>query len=183
MHGIVHKTLETYVVDRTDEETWERVVDRADLEPQLYLQVSHYDDREIDAVLETLTELAPQDRRTIERGFGRTLAPELLSTFNAHIRTDRDILELLADLETVTAEIDAATEKASLPDVSSRRDGDEVTVTYETHRETTYCGLAHGVLEGLLAAFDADGTVTEQACDREDDIDACRFLVTIEDEE
>ncbi|GAB3677963.1 heme NO-binding domain-containing protein [Halopiger thermotolerans] len=183
MHGIVHKTLETYVVDRTDEETWERVVDRADLEPRLYLQVSHYDDREIDAVLETLTALAPQDRRTIERGFGRTLAPKLLSTFNAHVRTDRDVRELLADLERITDEIDAATEKASLPDVSSRREGNEVLVTYDTHRETTYCGLAHGVLEGLLVSVDADGTVTERACGREDGVDACRFLVTVEDED
>lgn len=180
MHGIVHKTLEEYVVDRTDERTWAAVLDRAGVESRLYLQVSRYDDGEIDAVLEALAAMATQDRRTIERDFGRALAPELLSTFGAHVPTDGDVRELLADLERVRDEIETANAKATLPEVTTRRDGDEVRVTYRTNRETNYCGLARGVLEGSLEEFDADGTVTERACGRDGD-DACRFLVRLEE--
>lgn len=179
MHGIIHKTLENYIVDRTDEDTWETIVDRADVEPTLYLQVSHYDDREIDAILETLAGMATQDRPTIERDFGRTLAPELVTTFGAHIRNDWGVLDLLTALEGVYDEIDSANDETTLPDISTQRDGDEVSVTYRTRRDRHYCALAHGVLEGLLAAFEADGTVTEQTCVRDGDED-CRFLVAVE---
>ena len=176
MHGIVHKTLKEYVVDRTDEKTWETILDRADLEPSLYLPVSTYDDHEIEAILSTLSSMATQNRRQIERDFGRTLAPELLATFNAHVR-DEELFVLLERLETIVADVDAATNDTTLPSVSGVRDGDDtVRVTYRTHREPTYCGLAHGVLEGITRAFDADATVTERTC-VDDGGEACVFLV------
>ncbi|TMT85175.1 hypothetical protein E2L06_00575 [Haloterrigena sp. H1] len=179
MHGIVHKTLKEYVVDRTDDDTWNTIVNRAGLEPTLYLPVSYYDDAEIDAVLETLSSMATQDRPTIERNVGRTLAPELLSTFSAHVRRDWDLSELFAELETVYGDIEDATEEASLPALSSDLESDHAVVTYETHRDTRYCSMAHGVLEGIVAAFDGNGTVTETAC-VDDGADACRFRVDFE---
>ena len=179
MHGILHKTLEEYIVDRTDEDTWETIIDRADVEPTLYLQVSHYDDREIDAVLETVAAMAAQDRRTVERDFGRTLAPELLSTFGAHIRNDWEVRDLLLAIEDVYAEIGDANAETTLPDVAAEAEDDDVVVTYRTPRDDHYCGLAHGVLEGLVAAFGADATVAERACVRDGD-EACRFLVSFE---
>lgn len=188
MHGILHKTLEEYIVDRTDEDAWDAILDRADVEPTLYLQVSHYDDREFDAVLETVAAMAAQDRRAIERDFGRTLAPELCSTFGAHVRPEWGVRDLLVALEDVYEEIGDANERTTLPDVSTEREGDDVVVTYRTLRDGHYCGLAHGVLEGLVAAFDADATVTERTCARDDgngnwndDGDVCRFLVSFDD--
>src|SRR6056297_1580675 len=148
MHGIVHKTLKEYVVDRTDDETWDTIVDRAGLEPTLYLPVSYYDDAEIDAILETLSGMATQDRRAIERDVGRTLAPDLLSTFSAHVSPDWEASDLLAELERVYDDVETATDDVSLPAISSRHEFDHGVVTYETHRDTTYCGMAHGVLEG-----------------------------------
>ncbi|MFA9416103.1 heme NO-binding domain-containing protein [Natrinema sp. HArc-T2] len=179
MHGIVHKTLKEYVVDRTDDETWDTIVDRAGLEPTLYLPVSYYDDAEIDAVLETLSGMATQDRHAIERGVGRTLAPELLSTFSAHVSHNWTVSDLLAELEGVYDDIETATDDASLPAISSRLESDHGVVTYETHRDTTYCGMAHGILDGIVAAFDGDATVTETACVH-DGADACRFRVDFE---
>jgi len=179
MHGIVHKTLKEYVVDRTDDDTWDTIGDRASLEPTLYLPISYYDDAEIDAVLETLSEMATQDRHTIERDVGRTLAPELLSTFSAHVSHNWTVSDLLAELEGVYGDIEAATDDAALPTLSSRLESDHAVVTYETHRDTTYCGMAHGILEGVVAAFDGDTTVTETAC-VDDGADACRFRVDLE---
>ena len=179
MHGLVHKTLKEYVVDRTDDDTWDTIVDRADLEPTLYLPVSYYDDAEIDAILETLSGMATQDRRAIERDVGRTLAPDLLSTFSAHVSPDWEASDLLAELERVYDDVETATDDASLPAISSRLESDHGVVTYETHRDTTYCGMAHGVLEGVVAAFDGDATVTETAC-VDDEADKCRFRVDLE---
>lgn len=179
MHGIVHKTLKDYVVDRTDDDTWETIVERSDLEPQLYLPVANYDDQEVDAVLETLSSMAVQDRRAIERDFGRALAPELLSTFSAHVGRDGSLTELLVSFDDVYDGIDAATAETALPDLSCTYDGDDVVVTYDTHRPRQYCGLAHGILDGLVAAFGADASVTETAC-VVDGADACRFRVALE---
>ncbi|WP_436346379.1 heme NO-binding domain-containing protein [Natronorubrum sp. FCH18a] len=176
MHGIVHKTLKEYVVDRTDEDTWETILDRAGLEPALYLPVSTYDDHEIDAILSTLSSMATQSRRQIERDFGRTLAPELLSTFNAHVR-EEDLFALLERLERVRDDVDAATDETSLPAVSGTGETDGgVRVTHRTHRKPAYCGLARGILEGIADEFDADATVTEQRC-VDDGEEACVFLV------
>ncbi|ELZ15913.1 Heme NO binding domain protein [Natrinema thermotolerans DSM 11552] len=179
MHGIVHKTLEEYVVERTDDDTWDTIVERSELEPQLYLPVSHYDDDEIDAILETLSGMATQDRAAIERDFGRRLAPELLSTFSAHVGSDWDLPELLVGLEDVYDDIETATDETSLPKLSCTRESDHAIVTYDTHRDRQYCGLAHGILDGLVAAFDADATVTKTDCVA-DGADACRFRVDFE---
>ncbi|ELY65466.1 heme NO-binding domain-containing protein [Natrinema versiforme] len=179
MHGIVHKTLKEYVVERTDDGTWDTIVEQSGLEPQLYLPVSNYDDEEVDAILETLSTMATQDRQAIERDFGKTLAPELLSTFSAHIRRDWDLPELLAGFDDVYDNIEAATENTELPALSCTREDDHAIVTYDTHREQRYCGLAHGILEGTVAAFDADAPVTKTAC-VDDGADACRFRVDLE---
>ncbi|WP_226482127.1 heme NO-binding domain-containing protein [Natrinema amylolyticum] len=179
MHGIVHKTLKEYIVDRTDDDTWDTIVEQSGLEPKLYLPVSHYDDGEIDAILETLSTMATQDRQAIERDFGTTLAPELLSTFSAHVKRDWDLPELLAELEDVYDNIETATENTSIPELSCTRESDHAIVTYDTHREQRYCGLAHGILEGVVAAYDADATVAKTACVDDGD-EACRFRVDFE---
>lgn len=179
MHGIIHKTLEEYVVERTDDGTWDAIVEQAGLEPTLYLPVSHYDDGEIDAVLETLSGMATQDRAEIERDFGRTLAPELLSTFSAHVPQDWDAADLLAELEAVYDDIDAATDEATLPELTAAPGPEGAVVTYDTSRDRQYCGLAHGILEGVVAAYGADATVTETACAAEG-ADACTFRVALE---
>ncbi|SIS10176.1 heme NO-binding domain-containing protein [Natronorubrum thiooxidans] len=177
MHGIIHKTLEKYVMAKTDEETWASIVDQADIEPTLYLSVSSYDDAEIEAILETLSSLAVQDRRQIERDFGRTLAPELLSTFAAHVRDDGDLFAVLERLESIVESVDTTANATAVPVVSGTRESpDSVRVTYRTHREPCYCGMAQGVLEGMVDAFETDATVTELSCPADGDR-TCVFRV------
>ncbi|APW97250.1 hypothetical protein CHINAEXTREME_05455 [Halobiforma lacisalsi AJ5] len=191
MHGIVHKTLKEYVVDRAGEDAWNAVAERAGLESTLYLPVSRYDDADVDDALDALSTLADEDRRRVERDFGRTLAPELLSTFDAHVSTDGDLATLLTTLGTAYEELEVGVDDVTLPDVTGRRtDEGPVIVTYRSPRERGYCWLAYGILEGLAAALDADATVTKTDCaygrgdgdgDGEDEAesDACRFRVSV----
>ncbi len=179
MHGIVHKSLKEYVIERADDDSWETIVERSGIEPKLYLPVSRYDDTEIDAILQTLTAMATQDRYTIERDFGRSLAPQLLSTFSAHIRREWDLAGFLGSLEDVYEDVDDATADAALPELSCTRKWNYASVSYDTHRKRQYCGLAHGILEGIVIAFDANATVRKTAC-VDDGADACRFRVDLE---
>ncbi|MFC4540701.1 heme NO-binding domain-containing protein [Halosolutus amylolyticus] len=182
MHGIVHKTLKEYVVAKTDDETWATIVDRADVESTLYLPVSHYDDDDAEAILATVSEMAVQDRRAIERDFGRMLAPNLVRTFDAYIDADGGLEGVLTSLEAIVDDVAAASEETSPPDVSSRPEPavDAVVVTYRTHRDRDYCALAHGILEGIATTFDTDATVTKTACIDDANDDACRFRVQFE---
>lgn len=181
MHGIVHRTLKEFVIERAGEDAWETVADRAELEPTLYLPVSRYDDREVDAVLETLSTLAGEDRRRIERGFGRALAPEFLSTFDAYLGNEWGLSELLTNLESLTDELAEGVDDVTIPDVAGQQtDETAITVTYRTPRDQRYCWVAYGVLEGLVDAFDADATVTKTDCGSDDDTEACRFVVELE---
>ncbi|WP_306054642.1 heme NO-binding domain-containing protein [Natronococcus wangiae] len=178
MHGIVHKSLKSYVVEKAGDETWNAIVERANIEPTLYLPISRYDDAEVDAALSALASMAVQDRPAIERDFGRALAPELRSTFDAHLDGEAGLLEFLVSIETITANVERTTEETTLPDVTCTRERDRaVVVRYDSHRD--YCDLARGVLEGLVAEFDAAATVTERACTRSG-ADDCAFLVELE---
>ncbi|MEY7850211.1 heme NO-binding domain-containing protein [Natrarchaeobius sp. A-rgal3] len=177
MHGIVHKTLKEYVVERADEASWNAIVDRAGLEPSLYLPVSHYDDEEFEVILETLSAVAVQERPQIERSFGRMLAPAFLSTFNAHVRADWALSDLLESLESITNAVDAAADETSVPDLSTKREGEDVLVTYRSPR--WYPDVAHGVLEGVVAEFDTDAAVVVVE-DRDDAEGVCTFRVRLE---
>ncbi len=174
MHGIVHKTLKEYVIESTDDETWASIIDRTDIEPSLYLPVSHYDDAEIDTILATLTEMAVQDRRTIERDFGRTLAPELLSTFGAYISDDWTFAELLVRIDAVANAVDESTPEATVPDVSCRDTEDAMIISYRSDRD--YCALAHGILEGVATEYRVAVTVSKDACVHDGD-DGCEFRI------
>ncbi|SDR32414.1 heme NO-binding domain-containing protein [Natronobacterium texcoconense] len=179
MHGIVPKTLEEYVVEHTDETAWDAVLERAAVETTLYLPVSRYDDRELEALLTALSNSAAQSREGIERDFGRRLAPALLATFDAHVADDRELHTVLLELEAIAADIESGIDGVSLPEVSGRvaDEGNTVVVTYRSQRE--YCSLAHGVLEGFVSEFDAGAVVEKIDCVHED-ADACRFRVALE---
>ncbi len=174
MHGIVHKTLKEYISEITDPDTWTTMVDRANIEPKLYLPVSHYDDAEIDALLSVFAETRVQDRETIEQDFGRRLAPALVSTFDAHIRDEWGLFGLLEGIETVTKSVDKTTSGTTVPEVTCELTDSGAIVTYRSQRN--YCQLAHGILEGLGETYEVDVEVTKETCIHDGD-EACTYSV------
>ncbi|MFP8956536.1 heme NO-binding domain-containing protein [Natrialbaceae archaeon A-CW3] len=175
MHGLVHQTLKAYVVEKTDEASWAVVLERAGIDPQLYLPVSHYPDDEIPKLLETVAQLSGHERAAVERDFGRTLGPALLQTFRAHWRNDWEFTELLGHLESVTDEIRSKATDTEPPVVTCTRADDGLRVTYRSSRG--YPAMAHGVLEGLAREFDVDVTVTRLETRRLDEETECVFLI------
>ncbi|MFC6719744.1 heme NO-binding domain-containing protein [Natrialbaceae archaeon GCM10025810] len=180
MHGIVHKTLKSYVIEKADEAAWETILERAAVEPKLYLPVSHYPDAEVAGILQTLSALSGHAPETIERDFGRALAPALLSTFSAHLTGCDDLVAVLDSLEGVSADL-ADHDDLSPPRLTcsfdgggSGSDGDVAVVTYDSERD--HCAMAHGILEGIVAEYGADATVAKTGCVRDGET-ACTFRV------
>lgn len=158
MHGIVHQTLKRYVTDRAGADGWDAVLDRAGVEPTLYLPVSHYPDEDVTAILETVAAMSGTDLTAVERDFGRTLAPELVGTFRAHLGSDPDPFDVLERLDEIYDDLRAADEQLEPPPVECERSGDALRVTYRSPRD--HPGIAYGILEGLFETFEVDATVS-----------------------
>ncbi|WP_276254901.1 heme NO-binding domain-containing protein [Halomontanus rarus] len=202
MHGIVHQSLKRYVVEKTDERSWQAVLERSGIEPKLYLPVTHYDDAEFDTILETVATMSNHERAAVERDVGRFLAEPLLRTFRGHIRPRWDLLTLLDSLEEIAEDLRSKRAETEPPTLSCERiegggdgDGDGagadtgVRIGYTSERD--YCALAHGILEGIVTEYDETGTVEKVACvhdEREpttesvENVDGdCLFRVVIEE--
>ena len=175
MHGIVHKALEEHVDENVEGVDWDGISDRAGLEPKLYLPVSHYPDEEVTAVFEALASSTGSDEASVQRAFGRHLAPELLSTFKAHVRDDWATREVLLALEIVYERVGAQNDETDLPDVSTGQEGDDVVVTYRSEREL--CPLAEGIVLGIADHYGDDVELDQPACTR-DGADHCTLSVT-----
>lgn len=174
MHGIVHKTLKEHVQENVDAVSWDEVVNWAELEPKLYLPVSHYPDEEATAVFEALAAMTGETEAAVQRAFGRSLGPELLNTFKAHVRDDWRTREVLLALETVYDRVGAQDEESDLPEVATGADDGAVVVTYRSER--ALCSVARGVVLGIADHYDDDVEVSESTCTREGD-DRCTLRV------
>jgi hypothetical protein len=95
MHGILFKYLKACVESEYGPDAWEAAMDRAEIEPKLYLPVTEYPDDEAFALLEGVTSVTDADERELLEDYGERLAPELLDTFEAHVRDDWDLFDLL----------------------------------------------------------------------------------------
>ena len=175
MHGVIHRRLKQYVEERMPAGAWDRVVERADVEPKLYLPVSHYPDEEFESVIQAIADLSGHDVATVRRDFGRFLAPELLNTFGAHVRNDWSLLDVLEHLDRIYADIEAQNEDNDPPTVSSDRVVTDMTVlTYQSPRRL--CQVGHGIIEGLAVEYGERVSIEEERCMLEGD-DHCEFTI------
>jgi predicted hydrocarbon binding protein len=177
MHGILHKSLKNYVAENMGDDVWDEVMARADIDPKLYLPVSHYPDRELTDALAVIAEMSGHDEATVERDFGREAAPELLSTFKAHVRDDWTTLDLVENLPHIYDQIEAQNPETSPPDLDiTRVTEDAVAIEYDSDRDL--CTLGEGILVGVAAELDDDATVTHDTCQREGE-SHCEFHVEL----
>jgi hypothetical protein len=152
MHGIIHRSLKQYVIDRTSEEGWETIIDVAGVENRLYLPVSEYPDEEVTEVLATVTELTGHDEAAIQRDFGRYFAPQLLDTFDAHVGRDWNAIDAVEGLERIYPQVVAKDDAADSMQISTRRSSaDTVVVHYRSSR--TLCPMLEGMIEGIAGEY------------------------------
>jgi hypothetical protein len=128
MHGILHKSLKNYVGENMGEDVWDDVLERADIDPKLYLPVSHYPDAELVDAIAVIAEMTGHDQPSVERDFGAYVAPDLLSTFKAHVRDEWSTFDLLAGPPHIYEQIEAQNPDTTPPDVTINRLGDREAV-------------------------------------------------------
>lgn len=175
MHGVIHRRLKQYVEERMPDGAWDRVVDHAGVEPKLYLPVAHYPDEEFTSMVDAIADLSGHDAATVRRDFGRFLAPELVSTFSAHVKSDWSMFDLLEHLDDVYDEIESQNEDNDPPTVSCDRVvSDMAVLTYESDRRL--CQVGQGIIEGLANQYGEDVSIEEERCMLDGD-DHCEFTI------
>lgn len=175
MHGILHKSLKGYVEENMGEDVWDDVLDRADIDPKLYLPVSHYPDEELTGALSVIAEMSGHEEASVQRDFGKHAAPDLMSTFKAHVRDDWSTFDLLAALPTVYERIQAQNPETNPPEIDVNGvGGDAVVVEYRSNRDL--CSLGEGILVGVAEELEDPCEVTHELCAREGE-DHCEFHV------
>jgi len=175
MHGILHKSLKGYVEENMGEDVWGDVLDRADVDPKLYLPVSHYPDEELTAALSAIAEMSGHEESSVQRDFGKYAAPDLVSTFKAHVRDDWSTFDLLAALPTIYERIEAQNPETDPPEIDVDGVGeDAVVVEYRSNRDL--CSLGQGILVGVAEELDDPCEVEEELCARDGE-DHCEFHV------
>lgn len=176
MHGIIHRSLKEYVEEKMTDGAWDRVLERAEIEPKLYLPVSHYPDEEIPAIVDAITDLTGHEVAAVQRDFGRYIADELLHTFRAHLREDWDMLDVLEHLDEIYEQISAQNEESDPPEVSADRIvEDTLILTYRSDRRL--CDFGKGIVLGMADEYGESVTIEEERCLHDGD-DACEITVT-----
>jgi predicted hydrocarbon binding protein len=175
MHGILFKYLKEYVESEYDQDAWEEAMEVADIEPKLYLPVTEYPDDEAVRLVDGVAEVTGADQHELLEAYGERLAPELLDTFNAHVRDDWGPFDLMEHTDNEVFEVFYSEEGDDDEVAASRPDRDTVVVHYASALEM--CELAKGVLRGLAHTRDVDVEVTEGVCMHEG-ADHCELTVS-----
>jgi len=174
MHGILFKHLKEYVESEYGHETWEAAMAEAGIEPKLYLPVTRYPDDEAVRLVEGVVAATDTTEPALLRDYGERLAPELLDTFEAHVRDDWDALDLMEHAGNQVFTVLYSEDGDGDEVVAAREDEDTVVVEYASALEL--CELATGVLRGIGATHGPPVRVTEGAC-MHDGADRCEFTV------
>lgn len=176
MHGIIHRSLKQYVIDRASDDAWETVTDVVDVDDKMYLPVTDYPDEEIAVILEGVSDLTGHSLQAVQRDFGAYFAPQMLDTFQAMIGNDWGGLDVIAGLEVIYPEV--VRKKGDPDDVevdTHRPDEDTVVVEYTSARDLGY--LVEGIVRGIVNEYDLSVNIDTQEANGADDPD---YRITVE---
>jgi hypothetical protein len=152
MHGIVHRSLKQYVIERSDDDGWNIVTDVAGVEDDMFLPIAEYPDEDVVAVLDAVADLTDHPTTDVQVDFGRYFAPQLLDTFDALIPADLDGLGAIAALDRLYPEVVSKDGPADSVELStSRPDEDTVVIEYDSRRDLS--AMLEGIARGIAAEY------------------------------
>ena len=162
MHGILFKQLKTYVTEQWGDEEWTSAMDEAGIEPKLYLPVTDYPDEEALRLIDGVVAVTGVGEQRLLSDLGEHLAPALLDTFKAHIKSDWDAMDLLEHSGNQVFAVLRSEAGGEDEVVANRQDGDTVVLQYGASLEM--CELAKGILQGIAEEHGETVTVDERQC-------------------
>ena len=168
MYGMIHRAARELARQTLDEQSWDAILKRLDLDNGHFISGQHYADTVTLDLVGALSEAL------------ETPVPDLLAEFGQYWisfteRSDYaaalamagdDLVTFLRNLDELHHGIQATMPEANLPSFSvTRADAGQIELLYISQREGLETFVA-GLLQGLMAKFSEQGTISHRPSDK-----------------
>jgi len=164
MKGIIFNLLEQLVDESYGENTWDDVLDAAEVDGA-YTALGNYDDSEFLAVLGAVATKTSRSTQEALRWLGRGAIPLLAASYSSFFTGHRSLETFLPTInDVIHAEVRKLYPGAETPwfEVNSDESGHGVRLTYSSARQL--CALAEGLVEGAAIQFGEAVAIEQPAC-------------------
>jgi predicted hydrocarbon binding protein len=157
-------SLRRHVVDSHGEQTWLDLLDDAGMSGRLFTSLGEYPDSEVMALVGAASRALGVDAGDVLRGFGRSLARDLIVTYRSLVGAGWTAFDLLEHTEKTIHTVVRMRQPGAQPPVLSvtRRGPELVSVRYASARRL--CALAQGIVLGVGDQFGTPLQVHETSC-------------------
>jgi hypothetical protein len=177
LKGIIFNLLEQVVTDEFGEDTWEKILDEADVEGA-YTAVGTYEHDELHKLVDTAASLLSKDPDDIQRWFGNKAMPLLATRYKEFFAGHDSTVSFVLTLnDVIHPEVRKLFPGAYAPDFDFERIADDtVAIGYLSYRDL--CPFAEGLVEGAAEYYGQTVEIEQSRCKRRGDekcVLVCRF--------
>ena len=163
MKGVIFNLAEQVVTDAYGADTWDGILDRADLDGA-YTTLGNYPDEQLYAIIGAAAAMLGVDSQVVVRQIAEGAMPLLATRYPAFFEphtTTRPFLLTLNDI--IHPEVRKLYPGADVPVFGFEEQGEDVLLLeYRSHRRL--CALAEGFILGAARHFGQVATVEQTAC-------------------
>lgn len=177
MKGMVFTMLQDMVVQQLGMDTWERVLDRANVPSQgIYTSIATYPDEEFLALVKAVSEEGHIPTEKLMEDFGSFMFPVLAKKFPIFIDQEMTLKDFLKSIESVIhVEVRKLYPEAGLPTFKYEEPAEnQLIMIYQSPRKL--CFLAIGLIYGAAKHFKTPIRVKQTKCVHQNQ-NHCRFEV------
>jgi hypothetical protein len=177
MKGMVFTMLEDMVVQQLGMDTWEKVLDRTELDSQgVYTSVATYPDEEFLALVKAVSEVGQIPIEKLIQEFGVFMFPSLAKKFPIFVGHEMTLKEFLKSIESVIhVEVRKLYPEAGLPTFKYEEPSEnQLVMIYSSPRKL--CFLAIGLIHGAAHHFQTPIQIRQTNCMHHND-EHCRLEV------
>ncbi len=163
MKGVIFNLLEEAVVDQFGDNSWDDLLDAAELEGA-YTSLGSYPDSEIMALVAAASEKLQLSPAAILRWFGKSAIPSLANSYPTFFESPGNVRNFLLSVNTIIhPEVRKLYSGAGCPHFQFQElTTGELIIGYSSPRKM--CALAEGFIDGAAAHFGETVAVSHRGC-------------------
>jgi predicted hydrocarbon binding protein len=178
VHGLIFVELKKYVDARYNQETWERLLDKAGLKHQMYLASSIYPDGDALNLVTLACQMTGLSAAVVLEDFGNFMVPDLIEQYKFLVKPEWGLLAFLENTEETIHKIMRFHQGVTPPRLAVHRLADnKVIISYGSARRL--CSLLKGMVKGAAKVYKEEVTVLETSCMLRGDPE-CTFTVEVD---
>ncbi len=162
MKGVVFNLLEALVRRDHGEDTWDAILEVANLEG-VYTSLGNYDDAELFQLVSAASQVLQLPADPIVRWFGRSATPLLAKHYPHFFEKHHSTRSFLLTLNSIIhPEVRKMYPGAEVPEFEFNLSGDDLIMGYRSRRQL--CTLAEGFIEGAADLYKEKVSFDHRQC-------------------